>query len=429
MRVGFVIPDRVYPWAAVHLGIGYVASFAVSKGLVDECAVFRSHGRSGEELQAFLERSWDVLGLTLTEDAVEEANEINLLTRKLATPPLSVLGGAYVTTHQSLVFEQLRHTDFAVVGEGERTFCELLRCLRGEGELADVAGLLYRDSNGSIRENPRRPWEEDLDVFPPPDRSLFTYPYDYHSIIGTRGCPFSCTFCNSSANWGRHYRVRRPASIAAEIRAVIDRYGDDKYFEFCDDAFNLRKQWVLEVCNEIASTGARWWIRGIKAELIDAEVADALASSNCIGGACGVESADNSVLRRIGKGTTIERILRGAELLYSRGLCLNGQFMIGNIGDSLESVRLSIATASRFQEAVFGIACPIPHTALFDYVEKHSLFLKEPVPVVHEGRVVDYILFATPEFTVEERLEAIRLAIDAGLYQDPDDLEGPSGLK
>ena len=102
--------------------------------------------------------------------------------------------------------------------------------------------------------------------------------------------------------------------------------------------------------------------------------------------------------------------------------------MIGNIGDTLETVRRSIEVASHFKEATFGLAFPIPRTALFDYVTAHSLFLDEPAPVVYQGRVIDEIVFATPEFTVEERIEAVLLAINAGVYRTGDEREGAMQL-
>jgi radical SAM superfamily enzyme YgiQ (UPF0313 family) len=420
VRIGFIIADRGEMWDSVHQGIGYVAAYAVQELPIDEVAVLRTYQTSFDDLQKFIERDWDVLAITLTAMGVAETAGIARRVKRLARPPRIVIGGAHVTAEHEHIFEHVPLADYAVVGEGELTFVELMRALRGECALADVRGLVYRDDHGQLRTNPERPWEQNLERFPPPDRRLFQYHYNFHSIIGTRGCPFACTFCNSSSNWGRRYRVRAPKAIADEIRAVQALYGDEKFFAFNDDIFNIKKEWVLDVCDEIRKTGARWWIRGLKAELVDEEMVDALARSNCIGGACGVESADNRVLKTIQKGTTIERLMNGVALLQSRNLSLIGQFMIGNMGDTLETVTNSIELSMRFKERTFGIAVPIPHTTLYDYVQKFGLMLKEPVPIVHEGRVIDRILFATPEFTVEERLEAVRRALAAKVYQNVD---------
>ncbi|HZS41083.1 MAG TPA: radical SAM protein [Polyangia bacterium] len=426
MRLGFIIPDVAEPWDSVHQGIGYVAAFAKQELPGCECAVFRTYGRERSEVREFVARGWDLLGLTMTAVTVHEASRIARMPRLFGLPSKVVLGGAHVTSEEEAVFEQVPGADFAIVGEGEHTFVELARALASGGELGAIAGLMFRDARG-IHKNPPRPWEPDLERFPPPDRTLFEYPYHFHSIIATRGCPFACAFCNSSANWGRRYRVRKPSAIADEMRAVIALYGKDRPFAFNDDIFNIKKEWVLEVCDELRRLDVKWWIRGLKVELVDEEMVDAFASSGCLGGACGIESADNGVLKQLGKGTTIEKMLRGVELFRARGVHLLGQFMIGNLGDTIETVKRSIEVAKRFDESTFGIAYPIPHTKLYDYVKQHGLFLDPPVPIPWGDQVIDYVKFATPEFTVEERLEAVRLALEARVYREVDYSKPPPG--
>jgi radical SAM superfamily enzyme YgiQ (UPF0313 family) len=420
MRLGFIIPDQHEPWDSVHQGIGYVAAYAKKVLPVREVAVFRTHGRSEEDLAAFLARDWDVLALTMTAVTIGEAAHISRQAKKLARPPKIVIGGAHATSEEENIFTQVELADYIVIGEGEVTFAETVRVALEGGDPSQVLGLAWRDADGVAHKNAPRPWEQDLERFPPPDRTLFEYSYNFHSIIGTRGCPFACSFCNSSANWGRRYRVRKPSAIADEIRGVVELYGKDRFFAFNDDIFNVKKEWVLAVCEEIRKLNVRWWIRGLKAELVDAEMVDAFAASNCIGGACGVESADNTVLKVIGKGTTIEKVMRGVDLLYSRNMCLIGQFMIGNLGDTLETAKKSIAAAKNFKESTFGIAYPIPHTKLFDYVKQYGLMLEKPVPIVHRGKTIDWVLFSTPEFSVEDRVEAVRLALEAKVYHNVD---------
>ncbi len=151
-----------------------------------------------------------------------------------------MVGGAEVTTEEEEILGLLPNIDFAVSGEGEHTFCELLECIRGKGDVAKVKGLLYRDDTGNILKNEARPFEPDLEKFPYPDRILFRYPYEFHSIIGTRGCPYKCTFCNSSSNWRYSYRLRKPETIAEEIQYVLNLYGNRKYFAFNDDSCDVR---------------------------------------------------------------------------------------------------------------------------------------------------------------------------------------------
>ncbi len=173
---------------------------------------------------------------------------------------------------------------------------------------------------------------------------------------------------------------------------------------------------MLDVCRELNPLNVSWWIRGLKADLITEEIADSLVESGCFGAACGIESANNNALKSMRKATTIEKIMKGVELLQSRGISVSGQFIIGNHGDTLETVKESIECARRFSEATFGIAYPIFHTFLYDYVKKNNYLLPEPVPIKYKGNIIDLIVFDTPHFPVEERLKAAELAIEAKVY-------------
>lgn len=420
MKIGFILPDQSNPWLGVHQGIGYVAAYLVRNLSIKECDVFRTHGSGEKDLVDFLSRKWDVLGVSLcvtSQAALDESRGIVEMARSLG-PAKIVVGGPEVTTDEEGVFATIPGIDFAIPGEGEVTCAELLECLKNRGDFSRVKGLVYRDDCGNIRKNEARPFEPDLEVFPYPDRTLFRYGYDLHTIIGTRGCPYRCTFCNSSANWRFSYRLRNPKTVAEEIRYTIGLYGNRKYWEFNDDSFNIKKRWVIDLCREIKDLKIKWFVRGLRAGLVTEEIADCLVEAGCFGASCGVESANNDALKAMRKATTIEEIMRGVELLQSRGIRVNGQFMIGNQGDTLQTVKESIECARRFSDATFSLAYPIKRTQLAEFVEKESRMFPHAVPVEHDGRTVGWIYFDTPWFPLKDQLEAVRLTIEEGLYQN-----------
>lgn len=420
MKAGFIIPDKLEPWDSVHQGIGYVAAYAEKEGLLDEWGVFRTHGASHEALAAFLKMEWDLIGLTLTRNTVFEAKVITSLVKKTG-PAKIVVGGSEVTTIREQIFNQMPQIDYAVIGEGEKTFAELVSYLKhGGGHEPDIPGLGFRKKDGTLCINPPRAFEMNLENFPYPDRKKFLYDYPIHSLIGTRGCPFHCTFCNSSDNWGHRYRERRPKAISEEIQTIIGNDGSKKIFAFNDDMFNLKRAWVREVCRELKHLGVSWWVRGLRSSLMTEEIADLMAGSGCVGVGCGIESASNEALRAMKKAASIEDMMRGVKYLRDRNIHVVGQFIIGNQADTLETVKASIACAHQFSEATFGIAYPIRETYLDRYVREHDLMLREPYPVTFDGKIIDWIIFDTPHFPVEERLKGINLAIENRFYHNID---------
>ena len=130
MRVGFVVPDRVRPWEGIHLGVGYVAAYAQERLPDLEVAVLMTSVHSDDQaLDAFLSQDWDVLGFSVTSHGYAESKQIVAKAKRLSDAKI-VLGGPEVTTHKAKVLREIPAADFAVLGEGEITFYELLDSLR-----------------------------------------------------------------------------------------------------------------------------------------------------------------------------------------------------------------------------------------------------------------------------------------------------------
>jgi radical SAM superfamily enzyme YgiQ (UPF0313 family) len=84
--------------------------------------------------------------------------------------------------------------------------------------------------------------------------------------------------------------------------------------------------------------------------------------------------------------------------------------MIGNPGDTFETVKASIQYAKKegFSEAAFYLALPYPKTGLWDYVKNNGRFLEKDYTEFHHFS--DEPVFDTPEFSKEERIQAYKLA-------------------
>ena len=72
-------------------------------------------------------------------------------------------------------------------------------------------------------------------------------------IMGSRGCPYQCTFCNKSI-WGNHVRFRKPAMVVEEVEWLYDRYGVREVY-FQDDTFNLKRAWAEEMFSLLIERG------------------------------------------------------------------------------------------------------------------------------------------------------------------------------
>ena len=113
---------------------------------------------------------------------------------------LVVTGGPHVQRAEDYV--GIEGVDAVVLGEGEITFSEMLD--HDPSGWSEVAGLAFLDARGMLARTPERPRTKDFDAFPSPLdvvelRDAEGRPrYGRVAYETTRGCPFSCAFCE----WG-----------------------------------------------------------------------------------------------------------------------------------------------------------------------------------------------------------------------------------
>jgi anaerobic magnesium-protoporphyrin IX monomethyl ester cyclase len=148
--------------------------------------------------------------------------------------------------------------DAVCVGEGEYATLELVGQLQ-EGRSPSGIPNLWIRSNGQVEVNPPRPFLEDLDSLPYPDRSLWdqwvAQPAYRPSVLVGRGCPFQCTYCCNHALRrlapGRYVRFRSPGNIVGEIEEFVARYPEAVQVYLEVETFGQDLGWALELCEEL----------------------------------------------------------------------------------------------------------------------------------------------------------------------------------
>lgn len=421
MKIGLIFPNQDRKDKTVHLGLGYIAAFARQNHNDLEFNLLDTRVATESETREFWRTPYDLLGITVLSPVYHEVRTIFRHCRAVHPATPIVLGGPYVTTIKEGIFLETP-ADFAIYGEAEVTFTELLLHLKGQKDIREINGLIYRDRDQALQVNPPRKQMENLDELPFPAYDLFRMDrYPLHRIATSRGCPFHCTFCNSASIWEWHWRMRNAENIFAEIVFLMENYRKKPLF-FNDNSFNINLERVDKFCDlMIASRINILWSTPVRAERITPELARKMKNAGCYNVSIGIESASDEVLRKIHKQTTLEKIQKGIETFKNAGIEVLGQFMIGNEGDNLETIRQSLefARKSRLDFILFYSALPIPGTPLWDYVAQEGRLLNDVVHDYHTTR--PRIVFDTPGFTYEERLQAIEMAKAAGYYADSND--------
>ncbi len=273
----------------------------------------------------------------------------------------SIVGGPYA----SALPDDFAAVDHLVIGEAE----ESLPRFASELE-AGCATRVYRAA--------RRP---DLAIVPIPRYELLRRgAYHQLSLQFSRGCPYSCEFCDIVELFGRQPRVKGAAQVVAELEA-IRRTGFRGDVFFVDDNFIGNRKAVRTVLPEIAA-----WRQRTRAKISfyteasmnladDPSLVDAMVAAGFTAVFLGIESPSREALQETGKhqnltGDPVERVHE----LMSRGLDVWGGFILGFDSDGPDCFDQMIEFVQRasIPYAMVGLLGALPGTRLFQRLQREG---------------------------------------------------------
>ncbi|MBD3169719.1 MAG: radical SAM protein [candidate division Zixibacteria bacterium] len=326
----------------------------------------------------------DVLGITCTTPLFPISAKILARVKELIPVCKTILGGPHINALPGESLNSCHSLDYVIFGEGEASFGELLTALQSGAERPKIPGVGFRNGKGITLNSPRKAIE-DLNQLPFPARHLFPmkryhdpdrYNKPYTLMVTSRGCPYNCIFCGSSATWGRKVRFRSAENVLAEIDEVVNRYGVGN-ITFTDDTFTLGKRRVIDICRGITDRGYKIkFLCSSRVNTIDEERLDALAEAGCIELSFGIESGDEDILKTICKNIRLDEVIPKFELVKRYGIRVHSSYILGNPGDTHDTIEKTIQFAidSGTDAAQFSISTPYPGTALWDMsVQKGKL--------------------------------------------------------
>ena len=151
---------------------------------------------SQEELLAFIKKNIiELVGISFRTASYKSAKIFANTLRKLEKPVIIVSGGHHATAFPEEVIKDLP-CDIVVRSEGEYTIKDLVSILESKKHLSSVKGITYAQGKNIVR-NDERPAILNLDTLPFPARKMLPYErYSVATILTSRGCPFSCIYCD-----------------------------------------------------------------------------------------------------------------------------------------------------------------------------------------------------------------------------------------
>jgi len=302
------------------MGILYVASALEINGLKAQVIDVVASGKSMVDILTNIALSnAPMVGISATTPQIRGALQLATKIRERFGDKICLgIGGPHVSADPDFI-TRFNAFDFAVTGEGEKTFPELVKIAK-EGQY--LAGV-YQGGKAS-----------ELDPVAFPDRHLvdlgnyYIEPYGkyFATIHTTRGCPFNCSFCSNPVG-GRQVRFRSAQNVVEEIELCIQRR-------------EVKLSWSCET----------------RAGLINRELLELMHRAGCREISFGVESGNEEIRQKVlQKKVSNTDLISAFSECHRVGIDANAFCMLGFPGETCKNMLETLDFALKIKPDVLGL--------------------------------------------------------------------------
>lgn len=245
------ISSDVYPLGVADLAM-YAKAYVKARQPLD-IRIFREPQELKEAIDA---AAPDILGLSSYSWNVALSRTFARYAKARHPRTITIMGGPnYPLTEgdQASMLREFVEIDVAVRGptyEGERALAAFLeRYIESDGSLdemrsAPLAGAHWIDPRtGALVRGPELTRIVDLDEIPSPYLAGLLDPYFSTGYLPmmqiTRGCPFTCAFCNSSVRSNSKAYSHSLKNVQDDLRYIAERVKKEVAITFADDNFGM----------------------------------------------------------------------------------------------------------------------------------------------------------------------------------------------
>lgn len=365
---------REYPY-----GIGILSTLADEAGhavhILDMAVDDRDCVQVAKEIQP------DAIAISFMSPSILTAIEVLRRLKAEFDMPI-IAGGIHSTLYPESVLDY--GADIVMVGEGELTFVDVLNCVEKnppsklKAKLSTIPNLVYRNERGEIEHTRKQTHSVDLNSLPVMNRNLFDLKfYPHHSLLTSRCCPYRCRFCCSWAPGGCRGRIMSAEKILESLEWLTNNYGSLELY-WGDEFFFWSRKERLNFCRLLKERQFPIkFIVQLRADLIDAELVEALAAAGCTKICMGAESGSDKLLQTANKKVTAAQIESAIKKCVEGGMPCKTWWMVGLPGGGKEEQlkSLEVIERARPNEVAVHQFVPLPGSEFWNRAAEFGIRL------------------------------------------------------
>ena len=397
-RVLFVAPPFDYfpnsQWSKKYsnysrppLGLCYVASYLRSF-FQEEVEICLMDGmlHSEREIVTFSKAFQpEIIGVSAVTATIVQARSLAAKVRRVCPKALLICGGPHPSVRPGDAFPEF---DLAIMGEGERPFVQVIKNYeKGSGvRNMHIPGVVHPAHDEQDIASVLPQVITNLDELPFPDRSLLemdkyyhSYPYrtargHFTTLFTSRGCNFHCSFCGCHAIFPGSKRYFSLPYIKEEIAHVVHDHHCTLVF-FDDDELLLEQERLADLCEHLLKKKypLKWICHG-RPEGADLELMKLMKAAGCVEIQVGVESGDETVLKRMGRNYSLATVEKFFNTTRKVGINTWATFVLGHPGETEATLNATLDAALKTDPTYvsFITLLPFPGTRVFEEFDSRN---------------------------------------------------------
>ncbi len=444
-----------FPLSLLHLSaaLDRTGSSQIIDGNVDRDLM-------GETCRAIEQNTFDAVGISVMGGPqMEPSIAVSKMIRE-RFPALPIVWGGYFPTLYTDTALGAPYVDYAIRGQGEESFPELIAALsnKTESKLGQIGGLSWKNGDTIVHNPNRRFTLGDTGLVLPYDKLGDPRRYLARTFLGRRtaahqaaiGCRFRCTFCGVAAMFGGTTALPAVSRLERDLSYLKYELGADS-IQFFDHNFFDREEEMIPLLEVMAKLEMPWWCYARSDALLNLSESSwkLVRKSRLRMAYIGAESPSGQMLKEIRKGTRPDQTLEVAELCRRNGVIPELSFMVAPPQNTEEETLHTFEFIRELKrinpksEIIVYIYTPLPEsskhekdrgkhvgTPLLDLNGEPVVFPKTPEEWTQQ-RWVDYACHADAPWLTDKLRQHIRdfVTVLRCRYPTAQDLRSPPWAK